>query len=210
MGTTLFTRAQLYWSSTTIVGVELSCPPCGIKLCLEVDRRVFKLQQLSSPLSMCYILKTLWDEELSCPPVRDRLSDVQYARIGSFPNPVYCDEQIPQSFIKRLVNHGRDFFSLETTWRALRGYEAKNMRRLGQVGGVEKESAWSRWHLLLACLEWLTKLSRSVRYYASGIPLRLLQHNSGLDMLYHIWYNMCMNDSLKILPARFFKTASGT
>ena len=29
-------------------------------------------------------------------------------------------------------------------------------------------------------------------------------------MLYHIWYNMCMNDSLKILPARFFKTASGT
>ena len=29
-------------------------------------------------------------------------------------------------------------------------------------------------------------------------------------MLYHIWYNMGMNDSLKILPARFFKTASGT
>ncbi len=29
-------------------------------------------------------------------------------------------------------------------------------------------------------------------------------------MLYHIWYNMCMDDSLKILPARFFKTASGT
>ena len=29
-------------------------------------------------------------------------------------------------------------------------------------------------------------------------------------MLYHIWYNMCMNDSPKILPARFFKTASGT
>jgi len=31
-----------------------------------------------------------------------------------------------------------------------------------------------------------------------------------LDKLYHIWYNLCMNDSLKILPARFFKTASGT
>ena len=31
-----------------------------------------------------------------------------------------------------------------------------------------------------------------------------------LDMLYHIWYNMGMNDSLKILPARFFRTASGT
>jgi hypothetical protein len=49
-----------------------------------------------------------------------------------------------------------------------------------------------------------------VRYYAPGIPFRLLQHNSGLDMLYHIWYNMPMNDSLKILPARFFRTVSGT
>src|SRR5258708_28834533 len=26
----------------------------------------------------------------------------------------------------------------------------------------------------------------------------------------HIWYIVCMNDSLKILPARFFRTASGT
>jgi phage-related protein len=34
--------------------------------------------------------------------------------------------------------------------------------------------------------------------------------NFGLDMAYHIWYAMCMDDSLKILPARFFKTASGT
>ena len=42
------------------------------------------------------------------------------------------------------------------------------------------------------------------------LRIRLLQHNSGLDMLYHIWYNMRMNDSLKILPARFFRTASGT
>src|SRR2546429_4363983 len=40
--------------------------------------------------------------------------------------------------------------------------------------------------------------------------LPFLQCSLTLDMLYHIWYNMCMNDSLKILPARFFKTASGT
>src|SRR2546428_12483057 len=39
--------------------------------------------------------------------------------------------------------------------------------------------------------------------------LAFLQRSLELDMLYHIWYNMCMNDSLKILPARFFKTASG-
>src|SRR2546430_15319654 len=40
--------------------------------------------------------------------------------------------------------------------------------------------------------------------------LPFLQCSLTLDMLYHIWYNMGMNDSLKILPARFFKTASGT
>ena len=31
-----------------------------------------------------------------------------------------------------------------------------------------------------------------------------------LAILYHMWYNMGMHDSLKILPARFFRTASGT
>src|SRR2546430_17438651 len=41
-------------------------------------------------------------------------------------------------------------------------------------------------------------------------PCLFWQCSLKLDMLYHIWYNMCMNDSLKILPARFFKTASGT
>src|SRR5260370_5131926 len=41
-------------------------------------------------------------------------------------------------------------------------------------------------------------------------PCLFWQCSLTLDMLYHIWYNMCMNDSLKILPARFFKTASGT
>src|SRR2546421_12469878 len=40
--------------------------------------------------------------------------------------------------------------------------------------------------------------------------LPFLQCSLTLDMLYHIWYNVGMNDSLKILPARFFKTASGT
>src|SRR5258706_16189365 len=49
---------------------------------------------------------------------------------------------------------------------------------------------------------------RQVASTEASLPF--LQRNLELDMLYHIWYNMCMNDSLKILPARFFKTASGT
>src|SRR5260221_1553654 len=50
-------------------------------------------------------------------------------------------------------------------------------------------------------------IMRLVASTTASLPF--LQRNLELDMLYHIWYNMCMNDSLKILPARFFKTASG-
>ena len=41
-------------------------------------------------------------------------------------------------FIKRLVKLGMGFFSFETAWRTLQGYEAMNMLRKGQVGGAEK------------------------------------------------------------------------
>jgi transposase, IS6 family len=41
-------------------------------------------------------------------------------------------------FIKRLVKPGMGFFSLETAWRTLQGYEAVNMLRKGQMHGVEK------------------------------------------------------------------------
>jgi IS6 family transposase len=41
-------------------------------------------------------------------------------------------------FIKRLVKPGLGFFSFETAWRTLRGYEAMNMMRKGQRQGVEK------------------------------------------------------------------------
>jgi len=41
-------------------------------------------------------------------------------------------------FIKRLVKPGLGFFSSETAWRTLHGYEVMNMIRKGQVQGVEK------------------------------------------------------------------------
>ncbi len=43
-------------------------------------------------------------------------------------------------FIKRLVKPGLGFFSFETAWRTLQGYEAMNMIRKGQIQGVEKGS----------------------------------------------------------------------
>ena len=41
-------------------------------------------------------------------------------------------------FIKRLVKLGMGFFSSETAWRTLQGYEAMNMLRKGQMRGIEK------------------------------------------------------------------------
>jgi transposase, IS6 family len=40
--------------------------------------------------------------------------------------------------IKRLVKPGMGFFSFQTAWRTLQGYEAMNMIRKGQVKGVGK------------------------------------------------------------------------
>ena len=41
-------------------------------------------------------------------------------------------------FIKRRVKPGLGFFSFETAWRTLQGYEVMNMVRKGQMYGVEK------------------------------------------------------------------------
>jgi IS6 family transposase len=43
-----------------------------------------------------------------------------------------------QRFIKRLVKLGMGFFSFETAWRTLQGYEAMHMLRKGQICGIEK------------------------------------------------------------------------
>ena len=52
----------------------------------------------------------------------------------------YLNNLIEQDhrFIKRLVKLGMGFFSFETAWRTLQGYEAMNMLRKGQMYGVEK------------------------------------------------------------------------
>jgi len=52
----------------------------------------------------------------------------------------YLNNLIEQDhrFIKRLVKPGMGFFSFETAWGTLRGYEAMNMIRKGQMQGVNK------------------------------------------------------------------------
>jgi hypothetical protein len=52
----------------------------------------------------------------------------------------YLNNLIEQDhrFLKRLVKLGMGFFSFETAWRTLHGYEAMNMIRKGQMHGVDK------------------------------------------------------------------------
>ena len=52
----------------------------------------------------------------------------------------YLNNLIEQDhrFIKRLVKPGLGFFSFETAWRTLQGYEVMHMIRKGQVNGVVK------------------------------------------------------------------------
>ena len=41
-------------------------------------------------------------------------------------------------FVKRLTKSGMGFFSFESAWRTLQGYEIMNMMRKGQLQGVAK------------------------------------------------------------------------
>ena len=52
----------------------------------------------------------------------------------------YLNNLIEQDhrFIKRLVKPGMGFFSFETAWRTLQGYEVMHMIRKGQMHGVAK------------------------------------------------------------------------
>jgi transposase, IS6 family len=65
---------------------------------------------------------------------------------GIMPDPcelrqsTYLNNLVEQDhrFIKRLVKLGMGFFSFETAWRTLQGYEAMHMLWKGQIRGIEK------------------------------------------------------------------------
>ena len=55
----------------------------------------------------------------------------------------YLNNMIEQDhrFIKRLIKLGMGFFSVETAWRTVQGYEAMNMLRKGQIRGGDKRDS---------------------------------------------------------------------
>ncbi|GHO63821.1 IS6 family transposase [Ktedonobacter sp. SOSP1-52] len=101
----------------------------------------------------CFFLKTLVASHTSEPRVINvdknaaypkAVADLKAARV--LPEHVelrqvkYLNNLIEQDhrFIKRLTKPGMVFFSFETAWRTLQGFEMMNMLRKGQVQGVAK------------------------------------------------------------------------
>jgi transposase-like protein len=81
------------------------------------------------------------DLNAAYPPAIDELKADETLTKATELRPVkYLNNIVEQDhrFIKRLVNPGMGFGSFNTARRTLRGYEAMNMLRKGQVEGVEK------------------------------------------------------------------------
>ncbi len=80
-------------------------------------------------------------------------------------------------FIKRLTKPGLGFFSLETAWRTLQGYEVMHMIGKGQVSGVGKGDILGRVRSSLTCLEWLPKPNNTSHRMLLAVQYEFLQHN---------------------------------
>ena len=81
------------------------------------------------------------DKNSAYPPAIDELkSDLTLPEATELRPVKYLNNIVEQDhrFIKRLVNPGMGFNSFNTDRRTLRGYEAMNMVRKGQLQGIEK------------------------------------------------------------------------
>jgi transposase-like protein len=100
-----------------------------------------------------FFLKTLAASHTSSPRVITVDKNAAYPKAfaelkaqGSIPKSCelrqvkYLNNLVEQDhrFMKRLTKPGMGFFSLETAWRTVQGFEIMNMLRKGQVQGVEK------------------------------------------------------------------------
>jgi len=96
------------------------------------------------------------DKNAAYPPAIDELKAEQSLTANTELRRVkYLNNMVEQDhrFIKRLVNPGMGFASFNTARRTLRGVEAMNMIRKGQVQGVEKGDIMSQVEFLSQIFE---------------------------------------------------------
>ena len=81
------------------------------------------------------------DKNAACPKAFNELKAEGHISEGCELRQVkYLNNLIEQDhrFIKRLTKPGMGFFSFETGWQTLQGFEVMNMIRKGQVQDIEK------------------------------------------------------------------------
>jgi len=81
------------------------------------------------------------DKNAAYPPTIDRLkAEEELLKTTELRQVKYLNNWVEQDhrFIKRLTKSGMGFGSFNTARRTIRGYEAMNMIRKGQVEGVER------------------------------------------------------------------------
>ena len=80
-------------------------------------------------------------------------------------------------FLKRRLKPGLGFFSFETAWSTLQGYEVMYMIRKGQMRGVEKGDITGQAAFIARLFGVAAKLSKEVGLHAQRVPPDFLQHN---------------------------------
>jgi IS6 family transposase len=124
------------------------CKALHISTCSTPQVYLVEEQQVASPTAVAHFTTAM-----SAPRVINVDKNAAYPKaiaelkaVGILPNYVelrqvkYLNNLIEQDhrFIKRLTKPGMGFFSFETAWRTLQGFEILNMIRKGQVQGVNK------------------------------------------------------------------------
>src|SRR5262245_10569251 len=95
--------------------------------------KMLRLPQHSSPRLINV------DQNKAYPPAVEELKEEGVLSIAAqLRRCKYLNNIIEQDhrFIKRRVNPGLGFFSFNTAWRTIRGYESMNMIRKGQIAGI--------------------------------------------------------------------------
>ncbi|GHO63342.1 hypothetical protein KSC_022340 [Ktedonobacter sp. SOSP1-52] len=91
----------------------------------------------------------------------------------------YLNNEVEQDhrFIKRLVKPGLGFFSFQTAWNTLQGYESMHMIRKGQIHGIKKGTSLDRFPSLPACLDSSPKHDKKRDCTPIVFPRESLQHS---------------------------------
>ena len=139
-------RQHSYGEASGCISIERSIRRETRSISSSVRREMHKLQNISCskcsrPLILVNRASGALDKNAAYPKAFNELkaagilpASVELRQVKYLNNLIEQDHR----FIKRLTKPGMGFFSFETAWRTLQGFEAMSMLRKGQVKNVGK------------------------------------------------------------------------